>query len=40
LHVMLKSFFLLLVALHLISTSYQQLYLKNNVLENMLLGRK
>ena len=40
LHVMLKSFFLLLVALHLISTFYQQLFLKNNVLENMLLGRK
>ena len=40
LHVMLKSIFLLLVALHLTSTLYQQLFLKNNVLENMLLGRK
>ena len=40
LHVLLKSIFLLLVALHLTSTLYQQLFLKNNVLGNMLLGRK
>ena len=40
LHVLLKSIFLLLVALHLTSTFYQQLFLKNNVLGNMLLRRK
>ena len=40
LHVMLKSIFLFLVALHLTSTFYQQLFLKNNVLGNMLLRRK
>ena len=40
LHVLLKSIFLLLVALHLTSTLYQQLFLKNNVLGNMLIRRK
>ena len=40
LHVMLKSAFLLLVALHLTSTFYQQVFLRNNVLRKMLLGRK
>ena len=40
LHVMLKSAFLLLVALHLTSTFYQQVFLRNNVLGKMLLGRK
>ena len=39
-HVILKSVFLFLVALHLTSTLYQQLYLRNNVLGKMLLGRK
>ena len=40
LHVTLKSAFLLLVALHLTSTFYQQVFLRNDVLRKMLLGRK